>query len=612
MRRAWWYVPVVTGVPSALEDLLAAGFGAELVTLDEFADLAGIPITVLRAAGGSARSAPLPEPVEFPASRRAPRWTLASLVEWASQVGRRTTSETVTLTSWALLRSGQDCAKAHGPTAARLFLAGVALVQSSLIEHPELGRWLESAGDERAPAVVRSSVRQAAFGAASARIGWREIPGFDPDVDPASDASLVSRLLSGTSEAHGSGTSAIPDRSAAATRLANWTSRAWEVCASGPEASGARRGAAGAGSPAWRFAELVDEVLVGLSPRGAPSTHRTTERLAQLLAAAADTPARKVLFEPACGEGWALVAAGERSLSGASVQRIGLAGAERDPETWLIAKARLGMRGLRHRLGEAGADALGLTTQELSRRDHDAVIIDPGQGRGATGMWFRRAHDLVAEGRGRAVVVTAARSGTAGQVDALPDEVVPVIRAVVLAPPGVGPASNLPSLVWVLGPTPTTDVLFVELARPGATARASGSRDTRSKADPWPAALDELTGLLGGAESSGRTSPRARRVPARTVVERGTFDPRVWVHEPGRERLDDARALAVHDLQRLITLVYEPDELPDGRSPVAGVDAELRGVLGSEATTEVRRALERFLNRLEGKDRRGRPKQLDA
>ena len=631
---------------------LAATYGDALVNLETFATLSGVTASGLRSRSRpSATDESDPRP-QFPApivSSGRPQFRLGSLVEWLTPEGVGT-PDPAAVADWALGEALARCAAEFGSDVALKILGATALLARAGWSPDDL---VADGGGAVRPTPLLAQVR------AAVRSGERRVPvgarlpaGFVPDPDPITDPVVGRLLLEDLPTGRGS-------RPGVIDLLITEVVGLRQACADD------------------RFVAEVEERLVpGAGDTGRPGRRRTGRRLVSgggdPSARARMTPASDtaltvalvgvapghVLLDPAVGVANALVAAVDRTAAPDGAQTIGVVGRELDERTWLLAKIRLGLRGIAHQLGAPRTNSLDDPTLT---GPFDRIVVDPGDTRvrdrwcdlvlrllGPDGRavarfgvddvlppgrdapergWWERAAGVVA-----AIVVTArypsSPSGSGMFVltrDAGPN----VLLAQVYAPPPSKPVDGGPTQEqWV---EEVAGLVTAGLARGGAVVRDGWSgatfltvlpelsteamggiaRDDLESVRRWKEDFlgiahpdpEPLFRKVLGAEAASdedvmyaSSPPPPSRRPLRSKLPRKTR---------GDDPVRDEALAAVAFLRALL----DPDA-PIADDPRLRAAAAERSRFAPDVTEEMRRALGRLERRLRGEERRGRPRSV--
>jgi hypothetical protein len=391
-----------------------------------------------------------------------------------------------------------------------------------------------------------------------------------------------------------------------------------------------------------RFAELVDGVLASLRSSGRRSATFSSERVIDLLNAVADPQPGMSMFDPACGEGSSLLKAIE--LCGGP-GTIAVTGRDLEPRAWLVARTRFAIRNLAIDLGKPRADSLN---------DHeplgpfDCVIAEPDDFVSMSKRWIDGVRSFLTRD-GRAAVQLPDAVLTYGETAEWIGE--GDILGVVTLGQTERVAGTDGDSIWALQRGWTGPMLMIDL-RPDT--RRTPRRDEHEsitpdeetvvvrdlfrqhRTEPFASADDpRLQNLPAGlrvavvdpaqiattlAESRdpendvlvARAFMAKSAAPSRQLIDPdgNEFDlrPSSWVdtaarREQVRHEARDIVARAVRDLRWLL------DDDPE-----VGASAEkirndevlrLRSVLADDSTEEIRRALKRLQDKVEGFERRG-------
>lgn len=571
----------------AIDELadLEERYGAETLTVQAFAELVGADGASLRMR--RQRSSQFVPPAET--TSRAVLYRLQDLLAWAGrprssdgQPNLELIPQALRIREWAIQRCVERCARHYGPESTRMLVAGIALVRCD----PDLGPNLDPAhhGVTGLFAALWDRV-EASLGDTSSTED--SSLGFTPDPPPSRDARVVVALLRGeiptsfdlTSAPNSdiadvsTGPISIERTSPEADLLVDEIWRLWQT---------AQRVAGTDTAPSAEFLRIVDEALASLSISSLELTYGTSPVLARLLVEVAAPRPGQVLLDPACGDGDVLIAAADRT-AGRTGQTIALIGRDLEPRAWVICKARLGMRGLAHQLGQP-VDSLE-DDEQLGR--FDRVVVEPGSSLWAAHRWLARTVALLGpegvgvvelpiqtlgrDGRGRRVDRPVEREAAAAQGHVL---------AVITTPRKVRPESADPVAIWVLTPEPPSrGILLIDLREP--------SRE-KSGAEPLTSEQIAFAGELIHAHRLNRpldannAAPGVRFAVVADPHRNGTPDywPAEWIRdEPGSDPRE-AQAEALQLTRRLRELV-DDDASPDA-------------VLHATASEEARRALRRL------------------
>lgn len=558
---------------------LALAYRSSLVGLEEFADLvgAGSPAAIRMRRD---RDPTFPAPVRTGTSR--PEYGFGLLHDWLIGLPARNQALAVApdpwrLQRWALEQSAQRCASRVDADTAFHVVAALALRLAA--------GWRPDASPTAAP--LLDQVRAPAPPPADP---WRDAllpPGFLPDLPPATDPGVMGRLLDGVAVG-------LP----AGEQLATEVTRAWIHRPRAPAADA--------------FVAVVEDVVGRLASRSAKQRPATGAVATELLVELADLAPGQIVLDPAVGEANLLLRA-DAATRGARLdaQVLGLVGRDLDERAWLVAKVRLGLRGVAHQLGEPGCDS---TDPAQLAGAYDRILAEPDVGTRAVRPWLEQLPRLLtADGIGVVTVPEQqlVRAGGAGR--RWWDDFQRHVAAVVIAPAlharrsiGAfvlrrdhdGPVllvqiDRVPGHLLDPGTTPE-DALLRRFAIAGELLRrhlrgtdlGDGGRDGVAYRPITELSVDALRPVRWGDSA-----------PVRSAVERAPT---------ARQARDRATADALRLTQQLRLYVDSTAALDPGG---LGLTEEIRGVLEEEVTEEVRRALKRLEQRLAGKETRGRPRR---
>lgn len=622
---------------------LAAAFGDALVGLERFAVLSGVAPSALRHRSTRDDGPAFPSPIVTASG--GSQYRLSDLAAW---LGRNAPGGTTNpadpgdpaeatraekVEEWALDQALARVAVELGGDVALRIVGATALAVTA--------GWSPALATDP-PTLLLTQVRAAIRSAERRDVRTDHLPvGFRPDPEPIADPAVRRLLLDGMP----SGRSA---RSGITEILVEEVARA------------------GAVLDRAAFVDAIERLLAPAAGDPAQRARGTTELDTELMTALVDVRPGQVLCDPAVGIANLLVAAVRRTVDADGRQTIGVVGRELDERTWLVAKIRLGLRGVAHALGEPGTDACEDPTLV---GPFDRVVVDPGGGARVLGRWCDRTVGLLAPdglaiarfpptdvlppGRDAArrgwwnrasssvaaIVVTAryphSPSGT-GLLVLRRDATAPVLLAQAYSPPPDRPSAEHPSpgvptrLEWV----DAVALLVREwIDHPGALLPGwVGTTFVRLLDDLSTEAMgridrDDLEVVLRFKEDFLgilRRPPRA--VPAPPDRRPGPYGPAGltkdlrsgdwsepgWPPSPGppsdRTFPDDPlREEALRAVAFLRALVDPEAPFDDDLHLALGPKDRLRYSTG--VTEEMRRALKRLEQRLRGEERRGRPRR---
>lgn len=437
--------------PTALASL-GERYPDTLVGLERFAPLLGQSSAALRARRSGS--------VEFPSpvgSEPRARFLLGELVEWAIDAGLTDRVVERRVTRFALECAVRACALAHRSRATNRFVGGVALCVAA--------GWRPETDD---PGGLVRRLRVDDVPRWTAPLAPELVErGFEPDTHPAHDPRVRAATISWRGpDDDPSAAPVIPDDS--------------------PEAAAVVRemlALHGSDADPGRFARIVDlHVLPLLRAPGRP-TSTTPRLLAATMAALAPVATGSLVCDPALGEGSTVIDLVERTRESA-LQTIGITARELDEVAWTIAKIRLGVRSIAHRLGEPGSDSL--EPGALDER-FDVVVCEPAARRRNYREWFRLCHALVHEGGTAIIAVPAEILGHDFPLGSWWDTEVEHVRSIVLTPRDRRRTKGEAWAVCALRSRPTDriDVVLATESNDPDWVREESRRLSRASASRW-------------------------------------------------------------------------------------------------------------------------------
>ncbi|MFO1536866.1 MAG: N-6 DNA methylase, partial [Actinomycetota bacterium] len=411
-------------------------------------------------------------------------------------------------------------------------------------------------------------------------------PGFVPDPPPAADPAVMDRLLD-----------AVAPGSSAGEALAREVVRTWHHRPGAPAPDA--------------FVGVVEDVVARLASRSAKQRPATGAIATDLLVALADLGPGQTVLDPAVGEANLLLGA-DAATRGARLdaQVLGLVGRDIDERAWLVAKVRLGLRGIAHQLGQPGCDS---TDPDQLAGAYDRILAEPDVGTRAVRPWLDRLPALLTDDGIGVVAVPEGqlvRSTAAGRRwwDAFQRHV----AAGVIAP---ALHTRRPIGAFVLRRDHDGPILLVQVHRvPGHLVEPGTDPETpllRRFAIAGELVRRHLTGVdLGDGTRDGV----AYRPIAELSVE--ALGPLRWddtgVVRSAVEREPTARQAAARARADALALTRQLRHYVDSVAALdpdrLGLDEATRGILEDEGTEETRRALKRLEQRLAGTETRGRPR----
>ena len=629
--------------PEALADL-GRRYDDTLVGLERFARLLGLPSASLRArrpSNGDPEARERPK-VPFPTpvgTQPRDRFLLGELVDWAERAGQTDRTDRRRVARFALECAVDRCARGYGSEATNRFVGGVAIAVAA--------GWRADV-DDRVDVIGRlrtDPLRPPDFELTTGL----ERRGFVPDPHPAVDV----RVRAATIDWRGAvddrmPTLAIPDHASEGVDVVREVLATWDT----------RR-------DLDDFARCIDGFVVQLLRTKDGPSSTSPRLLAATMASLAPVRPGALVCDPACGEATTLIDLVERTRS-ADWQTIGITGREKDERAWTIAKIRLGVRSIAHRLGEPEVDSLAPGAFE---ERFDIVVCEPAVRKRNYRDWFEMCRSLLDEGGTAVLAVPAETLGHGFPIGSWWSTEVEHVHRIVLTPRDRRRTRGDAWAVCALGPeiVDRIDVIVAtESTVPDVVEMATRVMRTTGQWSwlPDPSALLPMNAAQFGeiaeiAEMDDR--PRLRK-PTSIGLEFLTIDARPgsvadvvdaalgpWPRSrPGREwvsismRSGGSRSDGVHasadepslrsfstpypeglstsialggtgreeDVERALAAVdllrwmVDPDAELDG----LGLDPASRNALAQSATEEVRRALKRFSQRLRGQETRGRPK----
>jgi len=610
-------VPNAVQVPYDLASL-AAAYGADEVSLEEFARLAGLRSgSVLRMRRD--RDPDFPAPIRSGQSR--PDYTLGALVGWLRGVVDRSDgpgrgpalsigsadpieppdgTETApgraprqwVMQEWALGAAARRCVAAVGADTAFGLIGAVAL-RLAAGWAPDLG--------PTAPALV-DQVRGPLPAVAEPWAASLLPPGFVPDPPPAADRRVMAQLLDGPDRR--------PDPSAVRASadpdplegLAREVVRAW-----------IHRPTAPAPAPD-AFVELVEQTVARLASRSEKQRPVTGAVATDLLVALADLAPGQTLLDPAVGEANVLLRADAVTRRvGVDAQVLALAGRDIDPRAWMVAKVRLGLRGIAHQLGDPGCDSTERTQLDGA---YDRIVAEPAGGIRSQRAWLTRLPHLLAPDGIAVVAVPPERLlASAGVGRYWREDIQPHVAVAVLAPTLHGRQAIG---AFVLRRDWNGPLMLLQIEAVGAHTLAPGEHAADLLLTRFAVAGELVRRHLRGvAVGDGVTDGVAHRPLADLTVD--ALTPLRWedskvlrsavAEEPSaQDRLDRIRQDALALTRRLRHYIDATAD-PDRAAPE--LDESTRAIFEDETTDEMRRALKRLEQRLGKDETRGRPRSRD-
>jgi hypothetical protein len=623
-------------------ETLAGAYGDALLTIADFAHLAGLDPARLRSQrlGPKSPKARVAKMVEdesglagFPlpvGEGRYPQYRLDELAAFSldKDLLGPEPLDPETLHIWAFNRSVRRCMAIHGPERTLKFLCGVALVATAAQKPAELG---EPTGDGigTLPGRIRIAVES---GLVHTPDPGPPLTGFEADKAPVNDSIYMESELLGSSDARGStragsiGPPKIEDDSRSAGVMAFEVLTLQARLDERPD----------------RFAELVDGMLASLRSSGRRSASFGSERVIDLLNAVADPQPGMSVFDPACGEGSSLLKAIE--LCGGP-GAIAVTGRDLEPRAWLVTRTRFAIRNLPINLGRPRADSLN---------DHeplgpfDCVVTEPDDFVSMSKRWIVGARSFLAPD-GRAAVQLPDAVLTYGETAEWIGE--GDVLGVVTLGQSERVAGTDGDSIWALQRGWTGPMLMIDL-RPDTRrtlrreARGSMTPDQETavvrelfrqhRAEPFtgdddPRLQDLPTGLRAAVVDPAQIAttlaesrdPESDVLVARAFMAKsaspprqrvdpdgGEFDlrPSSWVDTAARreEVRREAREMAARAVRDLRWLLDDDPELAASEGDIRNDEVRrLRSVLADDSTEEIRRALKRLQDKVEGFETRG-------
>jgi hypothetical protein len=356
-------------------------YASAVVGLEEFANLVGVSSSTLRA---DRRRNGFPRPVR---TGSRPGYRLDELLDWLDEHfrGKRSPDALKTQT-WLLRQSTSSCAAAHQAESTFRLIAGIALLLAN--------GWEPDLGDPSEVPPLLGPARTVRLAPPSVDVEASHLPaGFHPAPAPSSDPAVMDRLLRSTP--------AIGDDDHAANLAAWEVLRTWALT--------------GAEENRDQFTALIEsEVALFASPSD-KARPRTSAFESRLLIALADLKAGQIVLDPAVGEAHLLTNAVAATRDRSPTQRIGVIGRDNAEAAWLVAKLRLGLRGIQHRLGKPdedslNADGLASLQAELPSGQCERILVQLDVGSVEMKSWIDRVRALLAHDTGLAVAAFPATS----------------------------------------------------------------------------------------------------------------------------------------------------------------------------------------------------------
>lgn len=402
--------------PDALADL-GARYPDTLVGLERFAHLLRQPSAALRVR----RTAPGRFPSGVGSQPRS-RFLLGELVEWSTASGITDDADVRRISRFALECAVRRCAVVHGSEATNRFVGGVATIVAA--------GWRPTTDDERA--LVRRLRTDPVPPWHAPLPPLLELRGFVPDPHPALDPRVRAATIEWRrDDGDQHPTFAIPDDAPEGVDVVRETLATWDT----------RRDLAD-------FAGLVDDFVLQLLRSRERRSSTSPRLMATTMAALAPVGPGALVCDPATGEASTLIELVERTRA-AGTQTIGVTGREILEWAWTIAKIRLGVRSIAHRLGPPGADSLVAGAFDET---FDVVVCEPAVRKRNHREWFDLCRSLVGENGTAVLAVPAEILGSGFPLGSWWESTIRSVRTIVLTPRDRRRTRAEPWAVCALGP----------------------------------------------------------------------------------------------------------------------------------------------------------------